>query len=103
VIFVNPSTPDGRFYKLDTLIKEWIKKNATIIIDESFLDFTDFTSAIKYLKKYKKLYIIKSMTKLVKAHAAAIVVGARVPAILPSRGDSDKSKLYSIALAALNA
>jgi phosphate butyryltransferase len=45
----------------------------------------------------------KSMTKLVKAHAAAIVVGARVPAILPSRGDSDKSKLYSIALAALNA
>ena len=45
----------------------------------------------------------KSMTKLANAHAAAMVVGARVPAILPSRGDSDKSKLYSIALAALNA
>lgn len=45
----------------------------------------------------------KSMTKLAKAEAAAMVVGARVPAILPSRGDSEKSKLYSIALAALNA
>lgn len=45
----------------------------------------------------------KAMTKLVKAHAAAMVVGARVPAILPSRGDSGKSKLYSIALASLNA
>ena len=45
----------------------------------------------------------KSMTKLARAEAAAMVVGARVPAILPSRGDSEKSKLYSIALAALNA
>ena len=43
----------------------------------------------------------KSMTKLAKSDMAAIVVGAKVPAILPSRGDSEKSKLYSIALAAL--
>jgi len=62
VVFVNPSTPDGKFYNLEELIKGWIKKRATIIIDEAFLDFTDYKSAIKFLD-YKRLYIIKSLTK----------------------------------------
>jgi len=45
----------------------------------------------------------KTMTKMAKAQLGAFVVGAKVPAILPSRGDDAKSKLYSIALAALSA
>jgi len=63
VIFVNPSTPDGKYYDLEKLFKIWKKKNATVLIDESFLDFTKKSSAIKYLKEYKKLYILKSLTK----------------------------------------
>lgn len=43
----------------------------------------------------------KSMTKLANGEIAAYVAGTKVPAILPSRGDSDKSKLYSLALACL--
>jgi phosphate butyryltransferase len=45
----------------------------------------------------------KANTKLAKGEQGAIVVGARVPAVLSSRGDSIKTKLYSIALAALSA
>ncbi|HPR17308.1 MAG TPA: phosphate acyltransferase [Candidatus Cloacimonadota bacterium] len=45
----------------------------------------------------------KTVTKLCHAELAAIVVGAKCPAILSSRGDSTKTKLYSIALAALMA
>lgn len=45
----------------------------------------------------------KTNTKLAKSELCAIVVGARVPAVLSSRGDSTKTKLYSIALAALTA
>lgn len=45
----------------------------------------------------------KMNTKLAKGEQGAIVVGARVPAVLSSRGDSTKTKLYSIALAALTA
>jgi phosphate butyryltransferase len=45
----------------------------------------------------------KSHTKLCGGELGAIVVGAKVPAILSSRGDSAKTKLYSIALAALTA
>jgi len=43
----------------------------------------------------------KAMTKLAGGEVGAYVVGARAPAILPSRGDCEKSKLYSIALSAL--
>jgi phosphate butyryltransferase len=45
----------------------------------------------------------KSMTKLAGCEVGAMVVGAKVPCILSSRGDSVKTKLYSIALAALTA
>ena len=43
----------------------------------------------------------KANTKLSGAELGAIVAGARVPAILSSRSDSIKTKLYSIALGAM--
>ncbi len=43
----------------------------------------------------------KANTKLAGGEQGAIVVGAKVPAVLSSRGDSIKTKLYSIALAAI--
>jgi phosphate butyryltransferase len=45
----------------------------------------------------------KACTKFGGAELACMVVGAKVPCILTSRGDSAKTKLYSIALASLNA
>jgi phosphate butyryltransferase len=43
----------------------------------------------------------KTCTKFCSAELAAMVVGAKVPCILSSRGDSTLTKLYSIALAAV--
>lgn len=43
----------------------------------------------------------KSVIKLMNGELCAVVMGARVPCVLTSRGDSEKSKLYSIALASL--
>ena len=45
----------------------------------------------------------KTCTKFAGAELACMVVGAKVPCILTSRGESAKTKLYSIALAAINA
>ena len=45
----------------------------------------------------------KTSTKLCKAELGAFVAGAKCPCVLSSRGDSVKTKLYSIALAALHA
>lgn len=45
----------------------------------------------------------KTNTKLAKAELGAFVAGAKVPCILSSRGDTAKTKMYSIALSALMA
>ena len=45
----------------------------------------------------------KANTKLAKSELGAMVVGAKVPAVLSSRGDTIETKLFSIALAALSA
>jgi len=47
--------------------------------------------------------LYKANTKLAGGEQGAIVTGARKPCVLSSRGDSVKTKLYSIALAALMA
>jgi phosphate butyryltransferase len=44
--------------------------------------------------------LYKSLNFLGGATAAAVIMGAKVPIVLTSRGDSEKSKYYSIALAA---
>lgn len=78
VVFVNPSTPDGKYYDLDKLFKIWKSQNCTVFIDESFLEFTKEKSAINYLDSYKKLYILKSMTKFFSS------AGIRVGTIISS-------------------
>jgi phosphate butyryltransferase len=45
----------------------------------------------------------KALTKFAGAECALLVVGAKCPAVLSSRGDSAKTKTYSIAFAALTA
>ncbi|MDR3188147.1 MAG: phosphate butyryltransferase [Prevotellaceae bacterium] len=45
----------------------------------------------------------KTATKLAKAELAGIVVGAKAPCVLTSRGDTTLTKLYSIALGSLMA
>lgn len=44
--------------------------------------------------------LYKSLNSFCRVTMAGVVVGSRVPVVVPSRGDSDKSKFYSLALAA---
>ncbi|HIP60772.1 MAG TPA: aminotransferase class I/II-fold pyridoxal phosphate-dependent enzyme [Campylobacterales bacterium] len=76
VIFVNPSTPDGRYYDLERLFEIWKRQNNTVLIDESFLDFTPNTSSFK---NSNKLYILKSLTKFYSC------AGVRVGIVLSSK------------------
>jgi len=79
VIFVNPSTPDGHYYKIETLMERWRAKNCTILIDESFLEFCGGESTTCYLPAYDKLYVLKSQTKFYGC------AGVRVGIVLSSR------------------
>lgn len=88
IIFVNPSTPDGKYYDLEELMQTWIESSCTILIDESFLDFCDKASAIKYLETYDKLYILKSMTKFYSS------AGIRVGTIVSTKQNIEKLKRF---------
>jgi threonine-phosphate decarboxylase len=74
VIFVNPSTPDGKYYNLKKLFRYWKKQKCTIILDESFLAFEKLKSFRNKINKYKKLYILQSFTKFYGC--AGVRVGA---------------------------
>jgi len=63
VVFANPSYLDGKYYDLKELFQYWISKNATILIDESLLDFCSESSQINYLDTYEKIYILKDFSK----------------------------------------
>ena len=84
VVFVNPSTPDGRFHDLEHLFTLWKKQNCTVILDESFLEFESLKSLKNQINNYKKLYIVQSFTKF---HCCA---GVRIGAIF-----SHKSKIQN--------
>jgi len=45
--------------------------------------------------------LYKALTTLSGCTMAAVVVGSRVPVVVPSRGDSESSKFHSIAMASL--
>ena len=67
------------------------KLNSPVEGDADCLVFPNIESANVFFK---------CSTKLLDASLAAMVMGARIPCVLTSRGDSELSKLYSIALGA---
>jgi len=74
VVFVNPTTPDGKYYDLETLFKIWKAQKCTVVVDESFLEFSEKPSLRQQIYRYKKLYIIHSFTKFYAC--AGLRVGA---------------------------
>ncbi len=74
VVFVNPSTPEGRCYNLERLMALWQEQECTVIVDESFLEFTGKPSVRRFLGTYEKLYIVQSLTKFYAC--AGVRVGA---------------------------
>jgi phosphate butyryltransferase len=70
------------------------KVNSTVAGDADCIVFPNIESGNVFFK---------TVTNLAGGELAAVVTGAKVPCILTSRGDSTKSKLNSIALAALMA
>jgi threonine-phosphate decarboxylase len=86
VVFVNPSTPDGSFYDIDALLLKWMNKNCTILIDESFIEFTSHKSCLEYIKKYDKLFVLKSLTKFYSC------AGVRIGSVLSTKKNIEKLK-----------
>jgi len=88
VVFVNPSTPDGSFYDIDALLSKWMEKNCTILIDESFIEFSMQKSCLEYINKYDKLFVLKSLTKFYSC------AGVRIGSVVSSTKNIEAIKKY---------
>jgi len=76
VIFVNPATPEGMVYDLPALLERWDRQACTVLIDESFIEFSNAPSVTSLIRTYPRLYILKSMTKYYGA--AGIRIGTLI-------------------------
>jgi hypothetical protein len=56
-------SPDGTIYDVKAFLPIWSEAGCTVIVDESFLDFTDGDSVMGEVERYDNLYVVKSMTK----------------------------------------
>ena len=85
VVFVNPSTPEGTYYKnIKELMSAWMEHECTIILDESFLEFEELESMREEINNYKRLYIIQSFSKFYSC------AGVRVGAIFSNKKNIQK-------------
>ena len=86
IVFVNPSTPDAKYYDLERLFELWMAQNCTIILDESFIEFEKLKSLRNQIKNYKKLYIIQSFSKFYSC------AGIRIGAIFSNKSNIERLK-----------
>jgi threonine-phosphate decarboxylase len=86
VVFVNPSTPDAKYYYLERLFELWKAQNCTVILDESFLEFENLKSLRNQTNSYKKLYIIQSFSKFYSCG------GVRIGAIFSNKSNIERLK-----------
>lgn len=62
----NPNNPNGKVKNIEKLLKLIIKNDKLLIVDETFMEFVheeENYSLIKYVEKYKNIFIIKAVTK----------------------------------------
>ncbi len=92
IIFVNPSTPDGKAHDMRRLFGIWKRNNNKILLDESFLEFTNEKSLIEEIKNNNNLYILKSLTKF---YACA---GVRLGIIISNKKNTKELQSHSSAM-----
>jgi len=66
IYIANPNQPSGRYINLADIlliIKKAQKNGTYVVIDEAYIDFSDFKSISTMVKKYKNLIVLKSLSK----------------------------------------
>jgi threonine-phosphate decarboxylase len=69
VVFENPSCIDGKYTNIEDFLIAWTKLNCTILIDETLLDFTNYSSCLKHINNYENLYILKKLNSFYGSEA----------------------------------
>lgn len=66
IYIANPNQPSGQSIDKNNILKiiKKAKQNGTyVVIDEAYIDFSEFKSISKFVKKFKNLVVLKSLSK----------------------------------------
>ncbi len=66
IIICNPNNPTGSIYKRNELLKllsKCLEYNTSVIIDETYNEFSREQSALSLVNEYKNLYVIRGTSK----------------------------------------
>ena len=85
-VVTRPNNPLGTILPIEALESK-LREGHSVLVDESFLEFTDAPSALQLVPRYANLLVLRSLTKL---HAlpglrVGALVGQSVPAMMPQR------------------
>ncbi len=62
VVLTNPNNPTGKLARAD--LEDWLLSTShPVMVDESFLDFTDAPSVMQLLPQRPSLFVLRSLTK----------------------------------------
>ena len=62
VILANPNSPIGDYKSFDE-IQKILEQNVSVLIDEAYIEFSDYNSVINELKNYSNLFITRTFSK----------------------------------------
>ena len=85
-VVTRPNNPFGTILPIEALESK-LREGHWLLVDESFLEFTDAPSALQLVPRYEKLLVLRSLTKLHALPGLRIgaLVGQSVPAMMPQR------------------
>lgn len=67
IIFIcNPNNPTGNIIseqKIEEILEFSYRNDTIVVMDESFIEFGNGTSAVKFIKKYSNVIVVKAFTK----------------------------------------
>lgn len=72
VVIVNPNTPIGEYFDIRLKVEQVLNVGGIVVVDESFIDFTEKESLYPLVKNNQNLFIIYSFTKFYGAAGARL-------------------------------
>lgn len=85
VVLTTPNNPTGKLARAD-LLRDWLLSTShPVMVDESFLDFTDAPSVLQLLPNRRSLFVLRSLTKFYAIpglRVGALVGGEKEIAVL---------------------
>lgn len=85
-VVTRPNNPYGHLLPL-AAIEQILADGHHLIVDESFLEFTEAASALSLVQRYPHLLVLRSLTKMHALPGLRIgaIVGQAIPGLLPQR------------------